>query len=169
MQLASLYIEWGQEARAEQLVEASPYLKGVEHALIIHYNLALAYHEVGKRAQAYKHLEQALAKVRKSLDLQREQTAALAGPANIYATPADYARARKISETMLSSARSWNWTVLLSAPIEAYAMLEDYARAFEVAETMLSPDEQREGLVALLRERAYSRNSLWRQLSETGL
>jgi hypothetical protein len=70
---------------------------------------------------------------------------------------------------MLSSARSWNWTVLLSAPIEAYAMLEDYARAFEVAETMLSPDEQREGLVALLRERAYSRNSLWRQLSETGL
>jgi len=48
-------------------------------------------------------------------------------------------------------------------------MLEDYARAFEVAETMLSPDEQREGLVALLRERAYSRNSLWRQLSETGL
>jgi hypothetical protein len=48
---------------------------------------------------------------------------------------------------------SKNWTVLLSAPIEAYAMLEDYARAFEVAETMLSPDEQREGLVALLRER----------------
>jgi tetratricopeptide (TPR) repeat protein len=143
MQLASLYIEWGQEARAEQLVEASPYLKGVEHALIIHYNLALAYHEVGKRAQAYKHLEQALAKVRKSLDLQRE--------------------------TMLSSARSWNWTVLLSAPIEAYAMLDDYARAFVVAETMLSPDEQREVLVALLRERAYGRNPLWRQLSETGL
>jgi tetratricopeptide (TPR) repeat protein len=169
MQLASLYIEWGQEARAEQLVEASPYLKGVEHALIIHYNLALAYHEVGKRAQAYKHLEQALAKVRKSLDLQRERAAALAGPANIYATPADYARALKISETMLSSARSWNWTVLLSAPIEAYAMLEDYARAFEVAETMLSPDEQREVLVALLRERAYGRNPLWRQLSETGL
>jgi tetratricopeptide (TPR) repeat protein len=169
MQLASLYIEWGQEARAEQLVEASPYLKGVEHTLIIHYNLALAYHEVGKRAQAYKHLEQALAKVRKSLDLQRERAAALAGPANIYATPADYARALKISETMLSSARSWNWTVLLSAPIEAYAMLEDYARAFEVAETMLSPDEQREVLVALLRERAYGRNPLWRQLSETGL
>jgi hypothetical protein len=89
-------------------------------------------------------LEQALAKIRKSLDLQRE------------------------SDDLVSKKLEL-WTVLLSAPIEAYAMLEDYARAFEVAETMLSPDEQREGLVALLRERAYSRNSLWRQLSETGL
>jgi tetratricopeptide (TPR) repeat protein len=122
MQLACLYIEWGQEARAEQLVEASPYLKGVEHALVIHYNLALAYHEVGKRAQAYKHLEQALATIRKNLDLQRERAAALAGPANIYATPADYARALKDlrNDSIVSKKLE-----LDSAAIRAYRGLRD--------------------------------------------
>lgn len=169
MQLAHLYIGWGQEARAEQLVGVSPYLKRVEHALLIHYNLALDYHEVGKRAQAYKHLEQALAAIRENPNWQLGRAVASAGPANIHATPADHARALKVSETIRSSVRGWNWTVLLSASIEAYARLRDYARAFEIAEKMLSPDEQREVLVALLRDRAYSRNPLWRQLSETGL
>ena len=134
-QLVCLYIEWGQEARAEQLIEASPHLKMEEFALLIHYNIALAYHQVGKQAQAYQHLEKALAKIRKNPDLQR----------------------------------GWGAVILRGGIVDTYARLGDCVRALEMAETMLSPAEQREGLVALLRERAYNRNPLWRQLSETGL
>jgi tetratricopeptide (TPR) repeat protein len=63
--LVSMYAAWGQDARAEQLMSASPDDASSWHSLHIRYCLALAYHKIGKQNQARKQLEQV------SVELQR--------------------------------------------------------------------------------------------------
>jgi len=63
--LVSMYAAWSQDARAEQLMSASPDDASSWHSLHIRYCLALAYHKIGKRNQARRQLEQV------SVELQR--------------------------------------------------------------------------------------------------
>ena len=170
-QLARLYVEWGQEARAERLIEASPYHKRVGFAPLIHYALAIDYQRVGKHAQASQHLSRATAKMQEYHSLRQELAAKNTGPASIYATPEDYARAYSQALELIESGPLWappsDWFAMLSDFSGTYTMSKDYAHALEVVEQMFLADGQREGLVAILRGFVYRRQPLWRQLLET--
>jgi tetratricopeptide (TPR) repeat protein len=100
--LASLYIQWGQAARAEQLVNASPYVRMENYAPHVYANLARACHELGKHAQARRYLEQALKEAQKvarsSNDLSSENW--LIRVACDYASLGDHTRALEIAQTM---------------------------------------------------------------------
>jgi len=100
--LASLYIDWGQEARAEQLVNASPYVRMENYALLVYANLARACHKLGKHAHARRYLEQALKEAQKvarsSNNLSSENW--LIRVACDYASLGDHTRALEIAQTM---------------------------------------------------------------------
>ena len=100
--LASLYIEWGQAARAEQLVNASPYVRMENYAPHVYANLARACHKLGKHAHARRYLEQALKEAQKvarsSNDLSSENW--LIRVAYDYASLGDHTRALEIAQTM---------------------------------------------------------------------
>jgi tetratricopeptide (TPR) repeat protein len=100
--LASLYIEWGQAARAEQLVNASPYVRMESYAPLVYANLARACHKLGKHAHARRYLEQALKEAQKvarsSNDLSSENW--LIRVACDYASLGDHTRALEIAQTM---------------------------------------------------------------------
>jgi len=100
--LTSLYIKWGQAARAEQLVNSSPYVQMENYALLVYANLARACHKLGKHAHARRYLEQALKEAQKaarsSNDLSSENR--LIRVACDYAFFGDYTRALEIAQTM---------------------------------------------------------------------
>jgi|GEM_PF-1402848 len=105
--LASLYIQWGQAARAEQLVNASPYVRMESYAPLVYANLARACHKLGKHAHARRYLEQALKEAQKvarsSNDLSSENW--LIRVACDYASLGDHTRALEIAQTMRPSSQ----------------------------------------------------------------
>jgi tetratricopeptide (TPR) repeat protein len=94
---------WARSAvRAEQLVNASPYVRMENYAPLVYANLARACHKLGKHAHARRYLEQALKEAQKvarsSNDLSSENW--LIRVACDYASLGDHTRALEIAQTM---------------------------------------------------------------------
>jgi len=104
--LVSMYAAWGQDARAEQLMNASPDDASSWHSLHIRYCLALAYHKIGKRNHARRQLEQVSAELQHlpppALDVVVAVVAAKDEMGDAYVLTGDYRLLFEIAERRLA-------------------------------------------------------------------